>query len=79
MNNALKTKEDAVAVLGASAGSEMWAVYHPDGEEVGLTPRRFPTQEEAETKADEWNRDYPGHVVIPPNTTMSCTVPKEKP
>lgn len=47
-----------------------WTVYHPDGEELGLTPRRFDSEFMARAVAARWNKNVPGHVVIPPEDTV---------
>ena len=45
---------------------KLWTVFHPDGDELGLTSREFGTEREAIAKCEEWNKTYPGHVVISP-------------
>ncbi len=66
-----------------TAGSELWTVFHSDGDEAGLTSRKFATEAEARAKCDEWNKTYPGHIVIVqdlsiPNSAI-CVKPEEEP
>lgn len=48
-----------------------WTVFHADGDDAGLTTRKFATEQEARAKCAEWNKTYPGHVVIPPNKSVT--------
>jgi hypothetical protein len=60
-----------------TAGSELWTVFHSDEDEAGLTSRKFATEAEARAKCDEWNKAYPGHIVIPPNAIEHTTTRNE--
>lgn len=51
-------------VLCSCRSDDYWVVYHPDGASAGLSPRRFDTRKEAESKCREWNQSCPGHVIL---------------
>jgi hypothetical protein len=43
----------------------MWAVFHPEGADHNLLPRRFNSRRDAMHFAHEWNKDFPGHTARP--------------